>query len=56
MEQSQVHEEARAAAIAGLEEYFARIDQRMDAISDDEFDELVDEAMRSVRPNYQSNR
>ena len=44
-------------AIAGeLRQYFARIDPKSKNISESEQDEILDEAIRSVRPGYRSTR
>ena len=36
----------------GLRQYFANIDQKLKDVPEDELDEIVDEAIRSVRPGY----
>jgi len=41
---------------AALSELWARIDEKLSAVPDVEMDEIVDEAMRSVRPGYRSIR
>ena len=48
--------EQERSAVRGLEQYFAKIDQRLRDIPEDELDETIDEAIRSVRPGYQSVR
>jgi hypothetical protein len=43
--------------IAGeLRRYFAKIDERTKDIPESEQDEILDEAIRSVRPGYRSTR
>jgi len=48
--------EAKEAARRGLREYFARIDEKTKHIPLDERDEIMDEAIRKVRPGYQPIR
>ena len=51
--------EVRAEALVRLHEMFRAADERAAAISDenpDDVDEVLDEAIRSVRPNYQRVR
>ena len=48
--------EVREAALNGLRELWARIDERTKNIPEEEMDDIVDEAMRSVRPGYRSIR
>jgi len=48
--------EARQEAAARLEQHFERMDARTADIPEDEIDEIVIEAMRSVRPGYQERR
>jgi len=44
-------------AIAGeLRRYFARIDEKSENISESEQEEILDEAIRSVRPGYRSTQ
>jgi hypothetical protein len=44
-------------AIAGeLRRYFAKIDERTKDIPENEQDEILDEAIRSVRPGYRPSR
>jgi hypothetical protein len=42
----------KQAALNGLREMWARADERTKDVSEQEMDEIVDEAMRSVRPRY----
>ena len=49
-------EEARREAAARLEQHFERMDSRTKDIPEEEVDEIVIEAMRSVRPGYQERR
>jgi hypothetical protein len=48
--------EQRRSAVERLQSYYASLDQATADIPDAELDEIFDEAMRSVRPNYQSIR
>jgi len=49
-------EEARRQAGARLEQHFQRMDARTKDIGEDEVDDIVIEAMRSVRPGYRERR
>jgi hypothetical protein len=44
--------EHRRSAVRGLRQYFTNIDQKLKDVPEDELDEIVDEAIRSVRPGY----
>jgi hypothetical protein len=44
--------EARTQVARGLEEHFKRVDQNTQDIPDEEMEETLDEALRSVRPRY----
>ncbi len=44
--------DARGGAARGLEEYFDRIDQKSKDIPDQEMQDALNEAVRSVRPGY----
>ena len=44
--------ERRREVIAAMEEYFARIDARPVTHSEEETDAIINEALRSTRPNY----
>ena len=46
----------RAEALRNLEAYFARIDAKRQPVSDDEEEEIFNEAMRSTRPNFRPIR
>jgi hypothetical protein len=48
------NEEERKAALEGLKQHFARIDAKRRPASDEEADAIINEALRSVRPNYRS--
>jgi hypothetical protein len=48
--------EQQRRAVRGLEQYFTKIDQRLKDVPEDQLDEMVDEAIRSVRPGYRSIR
>jgi hypothetical protein len=45
-------EERKHELAEGLRKYFAEVDARRKAGSPDEADDIIDEAMRSVRPGY----
>ena len=42
----------RKAALEGLKQYFALIDAKRQPASDEEADDIINEALRSVRPSY----
>ena len=44
--------ERRREVIAAMQEYFARIDARPVTHSEEETDAIINEALRSTRPNY----
>jgi hypothetical protein len=46
--------EAKKAARRGLQEFWTSLDERTKDISLEDQDEILDEAMRSVRPAYRS--
>lgn len=48
--------EDKEAALRALREHWARIDEKTKDIPDEEMDEILDEAMRSVRPRYERIR
>jgi hypothetical protein len=48
--------ERRQAIADELRQYFARIDERAKQIPESEQEEIVDEAIRSVRPGYRPTR
>jgi hypothetical protein len=45
---------ARKAAIEKLRLYFARVDAQRQPVSEEEEEAIIDEAIRSTRPNYRS--
>ena len=45
-------EEHRQGQVAQLKRYFAEVDSRREPVSPEEADEVLTEAMRSVRPGY----
>jgi hypothetical protein len=47
-----VNPEERRAAIESLKHYFAHVDANRQPASDEEEEEVITEAIRSVRPNY----
>jgi hypothetical protein len=49
-------DERRKEVLRGLEEYFAKVDAQRQPVSSEEADALIDEAIRSVRPNYRPVR
>ena len=49
-------DERRAEVLHGLEEYFAKVDSQRQPVSPEEANAAIDEALRSVRPNYRSIR
>ncbi len=49
-------DERRSEVVKGLEEYFAKVDAQRQPVSPEEADAAIDEALRSVRPNYRSVR
>ena len=48
-------EQQRAIAVE-LRQYFAKIDPKSKEIAESEQEEILDEAIRSVRPGYRSTR
>lgn len=44
--------EEREAALKKLREYFAKIDSQRTPASDEEEEEIINEALRSTRPGY----
>lgn len=48
--------ERRAEILASLREHFAKIDSRRLPVSEQEADEILNEALRSTRPGYRSVR
>ena len=53
---SHISPERRKAILAGLEEHFARVDAQRQPVSDEEAEAIVNEALRSTRPNYRPVR
>ena len=49
-------DEKRAEVLRGLQEYFAQVDRQRQAVSPEEADDAINEALRSTRPNYRSVR
>ncbi|MBZ5621284.1 MAG: hypothetical protein LAQ69_21530 [Acidobacteriia bacterium] len=45
-------DEQRQEILAGLDAYFDRIDAKRQAVSDEEAEAIIDEALRSTRPHY----
>ncbi len=42
--------------VAQLKQYFVNVDARREPISPEEAEDIIDEAMRSVRPGYRPHR
>jgi hypothetical protein len=42
----------QAAALENLNRYFAHVDAHRQPVSEEEAEEIINEAIRSVRPNY----
>jgi hypothetical protein len=49
---SKLTAEQRAAALENLNRYFAHVDAHRQPVSEEEEEEIINEAIRSVRPNY----
>jgi ribosome recycling factor len=49
-------EERRQQLVEQLEKYFAEVDARRKAGSPEEAEEIINEAMRSVRPGYRPHQ
>lgn len=49
-------DQRRSEVLHGLEEYFAKIDAQRQPVSSEEADAILNEALRSVRPNYRPIR
>jgi hypothetical protein len=49
---SRLNDEERRAAIEKLNLYFAHIDVKRQTVTDEEEDAIINEALRSVRPDY----
>ena len=48
--------EARAAARERMDKYFAKIDSQRKPVSEEEEEEIINEALRSTRPGYRPVR
>ena len=48
--------ERRQEILDGLNSYFARIDAQRKPVSDEEAEEIINEAIRATRPNYRPVR
>ncbi|MGA3212583.1 MAG: hypothetical protein ABSD20_14855 [Terriglobales bacterium] len=53
---SQLSAERRLEILDGLKAYFAQIDSQQEAVSHEQADEVIDEALRSSRPAYRTFR
>ncbi|MGO9895481.1 MAG: hypothetical protein ACLPX8_14880 [Bryobacteraceae bacterium] len=49
-------DQRRLEILGGLEAYFAKVDAQRQPASPEEADAIIDEALRSTRPNYRSIR
>lgn len=49
---SRISPERRRQILEGLRAYFSQIDSQRKPISDEEVDEILNEALRSTRPGY----
>ena len=56
IEPPSLSDEHRREVLSGLEEYFAKVDAQRQPVSSEEADAIIDEAIRSVRPNYRPVR
>jgi hypothetical protein len=52
----QISPDGRAEALEKLRQYFATVDSRRGPVSEAEEEEIVNEALRSARPNYRPVR
>ncbi len=48
--------ERRTEILTGLKAHFARVDAQRQPVSDEEADEIINEALRSTRPGYRPVR
>jgi len=55
-EPAPLSEARRVEVLAGLDAYFARIDAKRPPMSDAEAEAIINEALRSTRPNYRPVR
>jgi len=55
-EAPQLSPERRREIIAALEAHFAQVDAQRQPVSPQEADEIINEALRSTRPNYRPVR
>jgi hypothetical protein len=51
-----VPDDQKKEAVAQLEQYFSKVDARRQPISSEEAEDIIDEAMKSVRPSYRPHR
>ena len=49
-------ERVRKAALRGLKQHFAEIDEQLKDVAKEEHEEAIEEALRSVRPAYRPVR
>lgn len=49
---SKLTQEERAAALENRNRYFAHVDAHRQPVSEEEEEDIINEAIRSVRPNY----
>jgi hypothetical protein len=51
-----ISDDRRAEVLSGLEKYFERVDANRQPVTEQDASAVVDEALRSTRPQYQSIR
>ena len=56
IEPATLTDERRVEVLRRLDEYFAKVDSQRQPVSSEEANAAIDEALRSVRPNYRSIR
>jgi len=44
--------ERRREIVDGLRQYFAQVDAQRQPMSDEEAEDVINEALRSIKPNY----
>ena len=49
-------DERRAEILSGLQAYFTKVDSQRQPVSPEEADAIINEALRSTRPNYRPIR
>jgi hypothetical protein len=56
IERPTLDDEQRAELLRGLEAYFEQVDKNRQDVSPEEANAIIDEALRSTRPDYRSVR